>query len=437
VAGVKLEPDGQRFAAPLQLTIDPATAVPVDEQVPFGFQGAGSNFHEVAVELGTPKLVFNLMHFSGYGVARGTTAERQALENSELGDPEATLEEAVAQIMDDKRIADALGQPGDPDYVHKLEVAMLRYYQEQIREDLAAARTSCYAAQNALPRAIAWVHNAQMMGLSNDFREEIVAITGDIVAAIDHCWSEMTQPCVYLKDIGQVQTALELVRTAALFNLDVSKYNLTKVKACGWAGTVTITEKTTGQTVGSGGMVTTSSEVFVSTYTISPTTLADMQANSRNVIIKAQADFTSNSSESLNGTTSVACPHGTGVTYTTVTYAHQRTLTGSGSGSSEGEGNVTATNGKLTIELSAGKPIPTTQVDHLVESYTGTCGGKDDYHRDETTSLDGEMVVLTTSFQTDIDPKSGTSSGAQTREVSEGTSKTTTTTTWNLTQIKN
>ena len=79
VAGVQLAPEGLLLFQPATLVINPPTAIPIDEEITFAWRGTGEEFFLYPPDpLGTPAISLSLVHFSGYGAGRGTSADQAA-----------------------------------------------------------------------------------------------------------------------------------------------------------------------------------------------------------------------------------------------------------------------------------------------------------------------------------------------------------------------
>jgi hypothetical protein len=75
VAAVQLEPEGLLLWEPASLTIEPVIPLPVEDQLSFSWRQEGERFHPYPLTLDPSVITMNLVHFSGYGVGRGTDRE--------------------------------------------------------------------------------------------------------------------------------------------------------------------------------------------------------------------------------------------------------------------------------------------------------------------------------------------------------------------------
>ena len=94
VAAVHLEPEGLHFNLPVVLRIEPARTVAAAEQIGFGYLRDGDDFHPYPVDSGSA-LQLRLLHFSGAGVALGTSADASALAQRAPASAEAQLEQKI------------------------------------------------------------------------------------------------------------------------------------------------------------------------------------------------------------------------------------------------------------------------------------------------------------------------------------------------------
>ncbi len=79
VAAVQLAPEGLLLFEPATLTINPPAPIPIDEEITFAWRGSGEEFFLYPPDpLDTPAISLSLMHFSGYGGGKGTSADQAA-----------------------------------------------------------------------------------------------------------------------------------------------------------------------------------------------------------------------------------------------------------------------------------------------------------------------------------------------------------------------
>src|SRR5690606_24553967 len=71
---VQLEPSGLSFKEMATLTIVPGNEIPIKEQIIFGYDGTGEDYHLAVIDPKSKDIKIKLMHFSGAGVGRGGDA---------------------------------------------------------------------------------------------------------------------------------------------------------------------------------------------------------------------------------------------------------------------------------------------------------------------------------------------------------------------------
>lgn len=73
-SAVQLEPSGLLFDEFVTLTILPAQEIPIENQIIFGYEGSGEDYHLAVVDSKSKDIKIKLMEFSGAGVGTGSDA---------------------------------------------------------------------------------------------------------------------------------------------------------------------------------------------------------------------------------------------------------------------------------------------------------------------------------------------------------------------------
>lgn len=169
VAGVQLAPDGLRFAKPARLTITNAPHVAADREVPFSYRGDGRDLALAPLVQDPNVQAFDLQHFSAYGIASGTLAERRAQLIRVTDDVESQLQQIVAfEIATDRtNFWLHVGRPMDWE---TLQDAMGHYHDQVIKPLLEAAMTDVDLAARAMEKYLAWERQMELM-----FKDDLVA----------------------------------------------------------------------------------------------------------------------------------------------------------------------------------------------------------------------------------------------------------------------
>jgi hypothetical protein len=212
---VDLAPAGLRLFNAATLTIAPPAAIPTADQITFGWRGNGDEFFFYPPQLGTSNISMKLMHFSGYGVGRGTAADQSAQQQRIPADPEDALSQRLQNIIAVARRAQSVGiRPlDDSDIIAKIATEMFDYYRTVLVPDLATAKTDCSKAKGIMQRALAWARQAQLLGL---FDDEVQNIMSTLTDALVNCYNESFDKCVSKHDPAQISPMLGYARQLAL-----------------------------------------------------------------------------------------------------------------------------------------------------------------------------------------------------------------------------
>jgi hypothetical protein len=165
---VKLDPEGLFFYKDVTLTIKPTVAIPVTNQVLFGFSGSGTD-----MILATPPKPFNsaiqvsLRHFSGAGVGNGVSEQKAAVLSSIANNAESRLVSEMGAALASAR-ADALNGGSGAVGMAKLTALLSDYESSVVQSRIAAATasgSSCGDATSAVQTVLGYERQRQLLGL--------------------------------------------------------------------------------------------------------------------------------------------------------------------------------------------------------------------------------------------------------------------------------
>jgi hypothetical protein len=221
VAAVHFEPEGLRFNIPVELKIESPRDVPVDQQVGFGYLGGGNDLHLYPLESGRG-LAMRLLHFSGVGVALGTPADVQSLQEHPPTDPMAQLEQQIADLINAQRAASLSGDPGDPEFGTNLAALFEKFYQEVVlpKIEAASATDDWHVMFDAVQVATYFARVSAMIGEGESTLAKLLPLMEPIlVRAFDRAYHRCIQ-----KLGGDTQAGMLMIvaRNAALENFGVS-----------------------------------------------------------------------------------------------------------------------------------------------------------------------------------------------------------------------
>ncbi len=237
-AGVDLAPDGLRFVKPATLEISGASIDPALE-TGFAYHGDGQDLHLSPMVRDPHVHGFVVQHFSAYGIAHGTDAERRDLLVRRTESTERQLEQIVAQELQRDR-QHQLGLPGGaPARLEVIEGAIEAYHDQVLEPLMKAALTDDGLVGRAINRYLLWERTVQLMlgddifpakrdARANEFRQIILNASqrayerclagnvGEIPVLIS--WERQIQ----LLELGHLVAPLhDRLRKCARFELDM------------------------------------------------------------------------------------------------------------------------------------------------------------------------------------------------------------------------
>ena len=147
---VQLAPDGLHLDDFATLTITPAVALPVDQQVPFGYEAAGTGMFLALPVVKDPRIQLRILHFSGYGVTKGLLADLGPVRQRLGGDAEARMNSQIAEAFARERVLEQSGQPVALTFHDGMRSLLDEFQRLVVDPRVAAAGSSCANARLAL-----------------------------------------------------------------------------------------------------------------------------------------------------------------------------------------------------------------------------------------------------------------------------------------------
>lgn len=190
---VQLEPDGLQLYNFATLTITPVQEIPVDQQLFFGYQGAGENFALVPPIASSQEIKLVLPHFSGYGVTKGFLADVEPVRARIGGDAETRIQSAVAEQLSRSRQKQLLGIEDDQPVDFE---AVFKQYEEQVlKPRIAAAGESCAAGRLAIQTLLGMQRQRQLLGFAEE-NPGMDTLTGGLMDTVaEVCMKEEYEMC--------------------------------------------------------------------------------------------------------------------------------------------------------------------------------------------------------------------------------------------------
>ena len=147
---VQLGPDGLHLADFATLTITPVVALPVDQQIPFGYEAAGSGMFLALPVTKDPRIQLRILHFSGYGVTKGQLADLAPVRQRLGGDVEARLNSQIAELLARKGALERSGQDVPQEMFNQMQELLDEFQRLVVDVRIAAAGQSCASARLAV-----------------------------------------------------------------------------------------------------------------------------------------------------------------------------------------------------------------------------------------------------------------------------------------------
>lgn len=163
---VQLEPSGLFFKEVATLTIVPGKEIPLKQQVVFGYEGEGKDYHLAVVDPKSKEIRIKLMQFSGAGVGTRSDASWAANLAVQAGDARARLMQKLGEATQGDRLDNLLG--GDSNQAGAMiESFFEQFYDQVVLKEMAAAELDCKHAQKALDDLIFLERLRQLLGGSD------------------------------------------------------------------------------------------------------------------------------------------------------------------------------------------------------------------------------------------------------------------------------
>lgn len=165
---VQLEPSGLFFKEMATLTIIPAKEIPIKQQLIFGYEGAGKDYHLALVDPKSREVKIKLMQFSGAGV--GTASDAAWAANLLIQSEAAAtrLTQKAGELIQAERIRQLLGDESmSEDFSAQLVLLMGQYEDQVVRKEEAAAELDCKHAERAVQRLLVVERQRQLLGFPN------------------------------------------------------------------------------------------------------------------------------------------------------------------------------------------------------------------------------------------------------------------------------
>ncbi len=162
---VSLAPDGLFLYNFVTLTITPAQAISIKEQILFGYAGPEHNLALALPVLASRDIKIQLLHFSGYGVTKGLLADIEPWRRRLGGSDETRIRNEISALVQAERQRQLLGGEPTADLTG-FQSLMQEFENRVVKPRLAAAGESCAAGRLAIETLVGIERQRQLIGLS-------------------------------------------------------------------------------------------------------------------------------------------------------------------------------------------------------------------------------------------------------------------------------
>ena len=165
VFAVQLEPSGLFFNEILTLTITPGQEIPIENQIVFGYEGTGQDYHLAVVDPKSREIKVKLMGFSGVGVGSGGDKEWAATLQAQATEASTQLTHKLGELLQAERIAQLLGQEGNAELGEIIKSSMDKYVDQVLQKEIAASELDCKYARQTIQHILGAERQNQLLGL--------------------------------------------------------------------------------------------------------------------------------------------------------------------------------------------------------------------------------------------------------------------------------
>ena len=167
---VQLEPSGLFFNEVVTLTIVPAKEIPIKEQIIFGYEGDGKDYHLALVDAKSRDIKIRLMEFSGAGVGSGGDAAWAVNLQILAENARTRLNQKMGELTQTSRMKGLLGYEefNNEELAKVMLEAMAEYEDQVLRKELVAAELDCRLARRASQNFLGANRQISLLGLKED-----------------------------------------------------------------------------------------------------------------------------------------------------------------------------------------------------------------------------------------------------------------------------
>jgi len=167
---VQLEPSGLFFKEMVTLTIVPAKEIPIKEQVIFGYEGDGKDYHLAMVDPKSKDVKIKLMEFSGAGVGSGADSAWAANLQLQAETTRTRIQQKIGQFLQMERMKNLLGYEDvdNTELFKQLKSTFDQYDDQVFRKVMVSAELDCRFAHRAMQDVLGNERQRRLLGFAAD-----------------------------------------------------------------------------------------------------------------------------------------------------------------------------------------------------------------------------------------------------------------------------
>ena len=163
---VQLEPSGILFSEMVTLSISPAKEIPIEQQIIFGYEGDGKDYHLAPVDPNDKQIKIRLFGFSGAGVGIGSGSSWGTHAGMQVASARTRLLQKFAEVTQAERRARDRGET--PRSSSEVLKPILDAFKKQVVDPkVAGAEKDCKLAQPAIEDLILVERLLQLLGFAD------------------------------------------------------------------------------------------------------------------------------------------------------------------------------------------------------------------------------------------------------------------------------
>lgn len=147
---VQLEPSGLFFKEMATLTIVPAREIPIKEQIIFGYEGEGKDYHLAPVDPKSKDIKIKLMQFSGAGAGSGSDSAWAANLQVQASAASTRIWQKFGEFTQQDRKVQFGIESDAPDFPETYKAIMDQFEDQVVQKEMVAAELDCHHAPQAI-----------------------------------------------------------------------------------------------------------------------------------------------------------------------------------------------------------------------------------------------------------------------------------------------